>query len=78
MLIVFTKHALKKLEQRKIHKQFVLETIEKPDLLRPSYGFREELYKKFGKNYMEVVIKKFGIKTLVLTAHWVAKIQNKF
>ena len=77
MLIIFTKHALKKLQQRKIHKQFVHETIEKPDLVKQSYGFREELYKKFGKNYMEVVIKKFSTKTLVLTAHWVAKVKNK-
>ena len=77
MLIIFSRHALVKLEQRKISKQFVLETLKNPQLVRPSYDFREELYKKFAKNYLKVVIKKVKGKIIVVTMHWVAKSKNK-
>jgi hypothetical protein len=77
MLIIFSKHALLKLEQRKISKQFVLDTINKPELVRLSYGFKEELYRKFTRNYLKVVIKKTKINIIVVTVHWVAKIDNK-
>ena len=77
MLIIFSRHAIIKLGQRKINKQFVLETVKSPDLIRPSYNYREELYKKFNKNYMKVVVKRRKNGVLVLTAHWVAKVKNK-
>lgn len=77
MLIIFTRHAIIKLGQRKINKQFIFETIKNPELIRPSYNYREELYRKFDKNYLKVVIKKRKSNVLVLTAHWVAKIKNK-
>ena len=76
MLIIFTKHALIKLLQRKINRQFVLETIKNPDLTRPTYGFREELYKKFGKHHLKVIIKRRNKRVIVLTTHWVAKTKN--
>ena len=77
MLIIFSRHALVKLEQRKISKQFVLETINNPELTRPSYGFRQELYRKFSKNYLKVVVKKTKEKIIVVTMHWVVKTKNK-
>ena len=77
MLIVFSRHAIIKLEQRKINKQFVLETVRNPQLVRPSYGFREELYKKFAKNYMNVIVKRTRTKVIIVTMHWVAKISSK-
>lgn len=77
MLIIFTKHAIIKLGQRKINKQFVLETIKNPNLTKPSYNFREELYKKFGKLYLKVVIKKRKGRIIILTVHWVAKTRDK-
>jgi len=58
MLIKFTQHALIKLEQRKINQQFVFETIKNPELIRPNYGFRQEFYMKFSKNYMKLQITK--------------------
>jgi len=73
MSVIFTKHFLKKLEQRKINRQFVLETIKNPSLIRPSYGLREELYRKFGKLYLRIVIKRRKEHIIVLTTHWVAK-----
>ncbi len=77
MLLIFTKHALIKLEQRKINRQFVLETIKSPELIKPSYNLKEELYRRFGKNYLKVVIKKRKETILVITMHWVAKTRNK-
>ncbi len=77
MFIVFTKHSITKLGQRKINRQFVIETAKNPDIRRPSYNYREELYKKFSKNYLKVVVKKRKNDLLVLTAHWVAKIKSK-
>ena len=77
MLIIFTKHALVKLEQRKINRQLVIETIKNPELIRVSYNYRQELYRKFSKNYLKVVIKKNKEGILVLTQHWVAKTKNK-
>lgn len=77
MLIIFSRHAIIKLEQRKINRQFVLETVKNPELIRPSYNYREELYRKFSKNYMKVVVKKRKDNILILTVHWVAKVKNK-
>ncbi len=77
MPIIFTKHSILKLQQRKINKQFVFETIKSPDLIRPSYSFREELYKKFGVYYLEVIIKRRKEYIIVLTVHWVAKTKGK-
>jgi hypothetical protein len=77
MSIIFTGHAIIKLKQRKINRQLVLETIKNPSLIRPTYGFREEFYRKFGGLYLKVVIKKGKKHVIVLTAHWVAKPRKK-
>jgi hypothetical protein len=76
-VLIFTKHVLIKLAQRKINKVFVLETIKNSDLIRPSYGFREELYRKFGKHYLEVIVKRTKRHIIILTTHWVAKDKDK-
>jgi len=77
MSVIFTKHAIIKLEQRKINKQFVLETIKNPDSVRPTYGSRKELYRKFGKHYLKIIIKKRKEYIIVITMHWVAKNKEK-
>lgn len=77
MLIIFSQHALVKLEQRKIIRRFVLETVKNPELIRPSYSLRDELYKKFGKYYLKVVVKRYNNRIIVLTMHWVAKTKKK-
>jgi len=75
MKIIFSDHALVKINQRKISKKLVIKTVKSPDFLRPSYGFREEKYKKFNKNYLKVVIVKENEKITIVTVHWVAKIK---
>ncbi len=77
MSIIFTKHFFIKLRQRKINKVFVLETIKNPDLVRPTYDLREEMYKSFGQYHLKVIIKRRKQHILVLTTHWVAKNKSK-
>jgi hypothetical protein len=77
MKIVFSDHALIKIEQRKISRILIIGTVRSPDFTRPSYGFREERYKKFNKNYLKVVIVKEKQEIVVITVHWVANLKPK-
>lgn len=72
--IVFTKHALKKLRQRKIGRRLVIKTILKPEKLIFD-GTQYNVYKKFGRLYLKVVFKKLGKLILVITQHWTDKTQ---
>ena len=62
---------------RSLDKQKIIETIEKPDFIKPSYNFREERYRLYVKNHLKVVIKTEGNVILVVTAHWVAKPKSR-
>ncbi|MEK7209072.1 MAG: hypothetical protein AAB677_02335 [Patescibacteria group bacterium] len=53
MKIIFSPHAILKMEQRGLLRQNIIETITQPDFNRPSYGAREERYRKFGRNYLK-------------------------
>ena len=50
-MIIFTQHALLKLEQRNISKLFVVKTLESPDYEFDSYKEKEELFIKNLANY---------------------------
>lgn len=77
MKIVFSDHALIKISQRKISKELITRTVKNPDFIKPSYGFREEKYKQFTRNYLKVVVVKENEEVIVVTVHWVAKIKTK-
>lgn len=77
MKIVFSKHALLKINHRGLEKDKVLETIEHPDFIQPSYNFREERYRLYRKNHLKVVVKIEITRIVVVTAHWVAKLKIK-
>lgn len=77
MKVRFSDHALIKLRQRKISRKLVLETALNPDFIKPSYNFREERYKYFGKNWLGAVVIKENSEIIIITAHWVAKIKRK-
>ncbi len=76
MKIIFSTHAILKLGQRNISKQLVIEAVHFPDFLKPTYHFREERYKRFGKNWLKVVAIQEGNTLTVITVHWVAKVKN--
>ncbi|MBI3634309.1 MAG: DUF4258 domain-containing protein [Candidatus Yonathbacteria bacterium] len=76
MKIIFSNHAEIKIKQRKLSKDLLNETITAPDFIIPSNSSRERAYKKFRKQYIEVVFIKKGITIVVITAHWVAKFKK--
>jgi hypothetical protein len=56
-------------------KEKILETVEFPDFVQPSYGAREKRYKDFGKNHLQVVVIQDTDVLVVITAHWVARMK---
>ena len=77
MNIEFSQHAELKIKQRKLPWPKILATLAHPDFRQSSYNLREELFKKFGKNYLKVVV-VYELNTVVIvTAHWVAQIPKK-
>lgn len=77
MDIIFSRHAKLKIIQRKIPMRAVVAVVHFPDVRMPGQNLREELYKRFGKIYLKVVIKQKQSKTVIITAHLVAKVKNK-
>ena len=77
MKVVFSDHASLKVEQRRLSREKVLAVVARPDLRRPTYGGREEWFKRFGKNYLEVVIVREHDTIVIVTAHWVARTPKK-
>ncbi len=73
-MIRFSKHALLKLEQRKIGKNFVVATLEKPDYTQEGLGGRMVAFKKFRTLYMKVIFKRKFTTVVVITQYWVKKI----
>lgn len=77
MKIIFSSHAILKMGQRRISRTLAREVVINPDFTRPSYGLREERYKKFGQNYLKAIIKVESGQIMVITAHWIAKVKDK-
>jgi len=74
-MIRFSKHALLKLEQRKIPRNFVFATLRKPDYTVESYGDRKIVFRKFKKLYLKVIFQRKSDKITIITQYWVNKIQ---
>jgi len=72
-MIIFTQHALLKLEQRGISKIVVKETLCSPDYKFPNYSDRKIVYKKFDRLYLKVIYKIEGEDIVVITQHWEEK-----
>ena len=69
-MIIFSQHALLKLEQRNISKLLVVRTLASPDCEFDSYKNRNAIYKKFCKLYLKVIYKKEGKDIIIITQHW--------
>ena len=74
MKLVFSNHALIKMKQRRISKRLVLFAVNNPDLVRFSDPDKREVYKKFKKLYLKVVVAQ-GVAITVVTTHWVEKLK---
>lgn len=77
MKIVFSPHAVLKIEQRGLSRRDIIESVTNPGFTRLSYGLREELYKIFGRNYLKVIVKREEDKIIIITAHWLARFRDK-
>ena len=75
MSIIFSKHSLLKLGHRGISREKVVQTLERPDYILPSYADRMRAYKKFGKLYLKVVFRRERDDIVVITQHWEEKFQ---
>lgn len=75
-MIIFTDHSLLKLRQRNIPKKLVIETVNNPDCEGRGHSERKACFKKFGKLFLKVVYKNEGGDIVIITQHWVAKINN--
>jgi SOS response regulatory protein OraA/RecX len=73
-MVTFSKHALLKLEQRKLDKSFVFATLEQPDYTQSSHNGRMVAFKKFRTLYMKVIFARKKDDVIVLTQYWVKKI----
>jgi len=74
-MIRFSKHALLKLEQRKIPKNFVFATLRKPDYTGESYGGRKIVFRKFKKLYLKVIFQGKANFITVITQYWTNNIE---
>ena len=74
-MIIFTNHALLKLEQRGILKSTAIKTLKSPDYKIPSYSGRMIAYKKIDKLYLKVIYKKENNNIIVITQHWTDKLK---
>ena len=70
MNMVFSDHALLKMEQRTLSKRMVIVVIKKPDRVEYTYIGREALFKKFRKRSLKVVIVREHSTIVVVTTHW--------
>lgn len=71
--IIFTKHALLKIQQRKIPKNSIIKTVLSPNKLVLD-NTKYYAYRNFGKKYLKVVFVKINNSILIITAHLAKKI----
>lgn len=76
-MIVFSDHALRKMVQRHLKKEWVLETLDKPDHSALGHENRLIAYKKIEKFYLAVVYVKEANNIIIVTTHWEKGFQLK-
>ncbi len=74
-MILFTRHALLKLAQRRIAKNLVLQTLKAPDHITRTGSDGYAPFKKFTKLYLKVICHKQGKHIIVITQYWTEKIK---
>lgn len=72
--IEFTRHALRKLEHRKISKRQVIETVLRPEKIILD-GSKFCAFKKFGRLYLKVIFVRLGSVAIILTQHLTGKLK---
>lgn len=70
MTIIFSLHARRKIEQRKLDEVNIIETIQSPDFVESTYDNRQLVEKNFGKLNLRVIYIKEKQNITVITAYW--------
>lgn len=71
--IIFSRHALIKIEQRHITKEMVIKTLEHPEYFTTS-GDNFHAFRQYGKLYLKVVFARTKVFVIVITTHFVKKL----
>jgi hypothetical protein len=71
--IEFSEHAKKQLKRRNILRDLVTDSIKSPNEILPSFRERKLFRAQIGDKILEVVTKKEGLKTIVITAYYLEK-----
>lgn len=71
--IIFSSHALIKLEQRSLTKEMIIEVVQKPEYITTVRG-QLHAFKKFRKLYLKVIFTRTENSIIVITQHWVRKL----
>lgn len=77
MKIVFTKHVLEKLAERRIGKELVESCVENPDFIFPEEEGKKAYLKDIGKNYLKTIVAEEEAELVVVTVYWFAKVRLK-
>jgi len=77
MHIVFSDHALLKINQRVLSREKILETVLQPEMTESGHHSRIKLYRKFGRKYLQVVTMRTLHTVIIVTAHWVVKLPKE-
>lgn len=70
-MIIFTTHALLKLQHRRITKSQAIETIIHPDEVVSGRDGRLMAVKRIGKKHLKVIFVRKGKHTLVITQYFI-------
>ena len=69
-MIIYTKHAESRIQQRKLNKSEIEDTILNPAKTILSFRERQLAQKLFAGKILEVVFKKEDNNFIILTAYW--------
>lgn len=69
-MFIYTKHVKIRINQRKILKEQIEETIDEPNEEQVTYKGRSLAQKNFGGKTLEVVYKRIQEKIVIITAYW--------
>lgn len=70
MTVIFSLHAKRKIEQRKLDESKVIETLQTPDFTKITYNNRQMAEKNYGKLDLRVIYINENNNITVITAHW--------
>lgn len=69
--IIWTNHAKKRLDDRKISKNLILETISSPDSKNNNPDGSLELYKSYGNQKIHVILKENEKREFAILSCWI-------